>query len=103
MEPKLTDRSGLLWARWLREQYKNGTLRSLSWCSTSDQLADSLTKPMDGSWLQDVMKNGQLRLQYSFMQNGRICDGWKGLLPKRQAHECSMHYLQALHTVLGRL
>ena len=99
MFPKPTDETNLLRLQYLRECYQRKNLRSLSWCSTSDQMADGLTKVDDtaSASLQDLMMKGDLRLGYSYLCNGVIKDAWKGLPPpKRKRHECSQHFVSLL-------
>jgi len=83
-DPSPSDEGVLLWAIWIRERIKVGSVRRVIWTCTYDMLSDGLTKVLQDQWLlRSVQETGQFNTQFSCLCNGVLWEPWKGLPPPK--------------------
>lgn len=100
---KVSDEGSLLYVKWLKERYDVGAIRGVCWSSTSDMLADVLTKSSADPWqLLRVMMECTIQTTWSTLNNGRLQDPHKGLPPsKKEKDEAANRFVEALHAAGG--
>lgn len=86
-EANPSDEGCRLWVLWIRERRQCGAVRSTSWCTTHDMLADALTKEFKEPLQVWGVMEGTLKITYSSLRNGVFVDPWKGLPPSKKEKE----------------